>query len=63
MKAAYLKTTTPTTLSVRIPGEDGRTHVVQFEFPIGCTVSACYEGEAENVGFKGWQTQDEPTNN
>jgi hypothetical protein len=52
MKAAYLKTTALTTVAVRIPGEDGRTHIVRFEFPIGCTVSVCYEGEAEDVGFK-----------
>jgi hypothetical protein len=63
MKAAYLKTTALTTVAIRIPGEDGRTHVVRFDFPIGCTVSVCYEGEAEDVSFKEWEGEHEPEKN
>ena len=61
MKASYLKTTALTTVAIRIPGRKIQT--VRFEFPIGCHVSVCYEGEAENVGFKEWETEDEPTKN
>lgn len=52
MKAAYFKTEALTTVSILIPGTVPRT--VRFEFPVGCTVSVAYEGEAENIGFKEW---------
>lgn len=61
MKAAYLKTTAVTTVAIRIPGR--RVQTVRFEFPIGCEVAVCFEGEAETVRFKEWETEHEPTKN
>lgn len=61
MKAAYLKTTAVTTVAIKIPGRKVQT--VRFEFPIGCEVAVCYEGEADNSGFKQWEAEDEPAKN
>ena len=52
MKTAYLKTSARTNVSIRIPGKQPQT--LCFELPVGCTVSVCYEGKAENIGFQAW---------
>ncbi len=55
MKAAYLKTTAQTNVSIRIPGETPKT--LCLELPAGCTVSVCYEGDAESIGFTQLEVQ------